>query len=96
MPRPSPEQARRAVLDACAESLHAAGIDSATVDDDFDLRASGVIDSLGFVELVVTVEAALGVDLDLDAADPERMTVVGELVALASAPAPAGDLRAVS
>jgi acyl carrier protein len=94
--RPSAEQARRTVLDACAEPLRAAGIDPGAVGDDFDLRASGVIDSLGFLELVVELEHVLGVELDLDAADPARMTVIGELVALASAPPAAGDLRAVS
>lgn len=96
MSRPSAEQARRAVLDACAEALRDAGFDPAQVDDGFDLRASGVIDSLGFVELVVELEQTLGVELDLDAADPARMTVIGELVALATEQSPAADLRAVS
>jgi acyl carrier protein len=96
MSRPSAEQARHAVLDACAEPLRAAGIDPDGVGDDFDLRASGVIDSLGFLALVVELEHVLGVELDLEAADPARMTVVGEIVTLVSAQAAAGDLQAAS
>jgi acyl carrier protein len=95
MSRPSADAARTAILAACAQALRDAGFDPEAVGDDTDLRAAGVIDSLGFVELIVEVEAALGVELDLDAVEPSRMTVIGELVALASSQA-AGDLQAAS
>ena len=47
--------------------------------EDFDLRASGLIDSLGFIELIAAIEDELGIELDFDALDPEEITVLGPL-----------------
>ncbi len=47
--------------------------------DDLDLRDSGAIDSLGFIELVAAVEDALGIEVDFEAMDPDQITVLGPL-----------------
>jgi acyl carrier protein len=47
--------------------------------DDFDLRAGGLIDSLGFIELIAAIEDELGIELDFDHLDPEEITVLGPL-----------------
>lgn len=47
--------------------------------DDFDLRAGGLIDSLGFIELIAAIEDELGIELDFDDLDPEEITVLGPL-----------------
>jgi len=73
--------ARTKILDFCAAELAACGVDSAAASDDLDLRASGAIDSLGFVELVVMLEEEFGVELELEDVDPEKLTVVGPLSA---------------
>jgi acyl carrier protein len=47
--------------------------------DDFDLRSGGLIDSLGFIELIAAIEDQLGIELDFDDLDPEEITVLGSL-----------------
>lgn len=69
--------ARTKILDFCAAELAAYGVDPAAATDDLDLRASGAIDSLGFVELVVALEEEFGVELELEEVDPEELTVLG-------------------
>lgn len=74
-------EARRFVLEACDSALADFGIDPESVPADFDLRASGMIDSLGFVELIMELEERHEVELDLEALDPEQITVLGPLAA---------------
>jgi acyl carrier protein len=71
--------ARAKILDFCGSALAAYGIDPEAASDDLDLRASGAIDSLGFVELVVMLEETFGVELELEDIDPEALTVLGPL-----------------
>ncbi|HKF83315.1 MAG TPA: acyl carrier protein [Solirubrobacterales bacterium] len=71
--------ARTKILGFCASSLAAYGIDPDAASDDLDLRASGAIDSLGFVELVVMLEESFAVELELEDIDPEALTVLGPL-----------------
>jgi len=47
--------------------------------DDFDLLLSGIIDSLGLLELMTAFEEHCGREIDFDGLDPELMTVVGPL-----------------
>jgi acyl carrier protein len=76
---PSVDEVRALVLAECSEALAAVSADPATLPDDFDLRAQGVIDSLGFLELITALEARLGVEIDFEAMDPAELTVVGSL-----------------
>jgi acyl carrier protein len=71
--------ARTKILDFCGSALAAYGIDPGAASDDLDLRASGAIDSLGFVELVVALEETFGIELELEDVDPEQLTVLGPL-----------------
>jgi acyl carrier protein len=71
--------ARARILEFCGSALAAYGIDPGAAADDLDLRACGAIDSLGFVELVVALEEAFGVELELEDVDPEALTVLGPL-----------------
>ncbi len=71
--------ARARILDFCGSALAAYGIDPGAASDDLDLRASGAIDSLGFVELVVALEETFGIELELEDVDPEKLTVLGPL-----------------
>jgi acyl carrier protein len=72
---------RSLVIEECAEALVALGHELDRVPDDLDLRTAGAIDSLGFLELVASLEDRLGVTLDFEALDPQCLTVIGPLVA---------------
>jgi acyl carrier protein len=76
----SPEAIRALLLRASAEGLALVGMAPEDVSDDFDLREAGVVDSLGFLELVTALEDQLGIELDFEALDPEQLTTVGPLV----------------
>ena len=52
--------------------------------EDCDILLSGMIDSLGLLELVGAIQEFTGVDIDFEALDPEEMTVVGPLCAFVS------------
>ena len=39
-----------------------------------------MIDSFGFLELVATIEAEYGIELDFEGMDPRRITTLGPLV----------------
>ena len=49
------------------------------VPDDFNLLAEGVVDSLGFVELIAELEGQLAVEIDLGDLDSDKLGVVGPL-----------------
>jgi acyl carrier protein len=47
--------------------------------DDFDLRGAGLIDSLGFLHLISDLESRLGYRVDLADLNPADLTKVGPL-----------------
>lgn len=53
--------------------------------DDCDLLLSGYIDSLGLLELVAALSEFTEREIDFEALDPEKMTVVGPLSEFVSA-----------
>lgn len=59
--------------------LSAAGLTADAFTDDLDLRDQGVLDSLGFVELLTALEVHLGTAVDLADLDAEHLTRVGAL-----------------
>jgi acyl carrier protein len=85
----SAERIRALILSDCANSPALFGITADSVPDDFDLRAKGVIDSLGFLELVVALESVLGFELDFEGLEPEHLTVIGPLSRFVAAQAAA-------
>jgi acyl carrier protein len=50
-----------------------------TLTEDCDLLLSGMIDSIGLLDLVGAIQGHVGREIDFDALDPEQMTVVGPL-----------------
>jgi acyl carrier protein len=47
--------------------------------EDCDIFLTGMIDSLGLLELVGAIQEFTGTEIDFDALDPEQMTIVGPL-----------------
>jgi acyl carrier protein len=60
-------------------SLVAGGRAAVALTDETDLRADGLIDSLGFVQLLAGLEQRLGGPVDLGDLEPERLTNIGAL-----------------
>jgi acyl carrier protein len=72
-------EVRGLILEACGPALADFDITAADAPGDLDLRGSGMIDSLGFVEVIVELEEKLDLELDLEAMDPEQITVLDPL-----------------
>ncbi len=53
--------------------------------DDYDLFLSGIIDSLGLLDLITAFQEHCGREIDFGALDPEQMSVVGPLCDFVSA-----------
>jgi acyl carrier protein len=47
--------------------------------DNCDLLLSGMVDSIGLLELVSALQQFAGRDIDFEILDPEQMTIVGPL-----------------
>lgn len=73
------DEVRGLILAACGPALADFGITAEAAPGDLDLRGSGMIDSLGFVEVIVELEETLGIELDLEDMDPEQITVLDPL-----------------
>lgn len=53
--------------------------------DDSDLLLSGLIDSLGMLDLVTALEEFCGREVDFESLDPEKLTIVRPLCEFVSA-----------
>jgi len=80
MPEVSPDRVREFVVQHLTVSLANDGrVLPQMLPDDFDLLLSGVVDSLGLLDLTVALSEFVGQELDFDAMDPDDLTVVGPL-----------------
>jgi acyl carrier protein len=75
----SGESVRSLILAQLEQPIAEMGLKPAAITDDFDLLTSGVIDSLGIVELISAIEQQLGIAIDLTELDPEDLTTLGPL-----------------
>ena len=71
------EEVRSVVLAQVGEELSALGLAADEVTDDLDLLYEGVIDSLGLIEIINTLEERYGTELDFEDIDPDDITVLG-------------------
>jgi acyl carrier protein len=74
------EAIRSAVVGALAPRAEAAGLRIEDVGGSFDILGSGVVDSMGFVELLLGVEAALGRPIELERLSFAELTSLDGLV----------------
>jgi acyl carrier protein len=80
MNRVDSEGLKSFVRNYVAERLAAQGRDvPGELGDDCDLLLSGVVDSLGMLELMTAVQDYCDQEIDFELLDPELMTVVGPL-----------------
>ncbi len=89
-----PDQVREYVLERLGGRLREGGFEPTTVADDFDLLRSGVVDSLGLLELIAEVNDHFGIDVDFEELDPEALTILGPFARhVASAAGAPADVR---
>lgn len=72
---------RSMILMCVRTAMDAHGLAAAELTDEVDLRTSGLVDSLGFVQLLAEIEVLLGQPVDLGDMDPDELTVLGPLAA---------------
>ncbi len=78
---------RRTISDRLAQRLVRLGLAPTDLPDDLDLVRSGVLDSLGFVDLIADLENATGKQVDLEQAlASDNATTVGSIVSLFARP----------
>lgn len=73
------EEIRTSLLGRLQPTLAAKNLRSEDIADDFDLLTEGVIDSMGFIELIVFFEQQFNTEIDFDEMDAEELTLVGPL-----------------
>ena len=73
------DEVKMLILSFLEPSLRAHTLGVSPVEDDTDLRTSGLIDSFGFVQLLAQLEQRLGAPIDLSELDAAQLTKVGVL-----------------
>jgi acyl carrier protein len=71
------ENVKQFLLSKYAAQINAMGLNSGEISDDFDFFLRGVIDSLGILEMISSVEDEFNVRLDLAGLDAEQLTILG-------------------
>ena len=56
------------------------------LDDDFNIVDSGVLDSIGFIDLITSIEDQFDLEIDLSEVDPDEFTTVAGLVNVCTSP----------
>ena len=71
---------RSFVIEQLKQIARGRGITLSDPADDVDLLDTGLVDSMGFVELIAAVENHLGREVDLSGHDLEQFTTLGGFV----------------
>jgi len=71
------EDIRKHILRRYSEQLSANGMALDAVPDDYDLMTAGVIDSLGFIEMISALEEEFNLEIDFEGLDADEMTIIG-------------------
>ncbi|HTX47080.1 MAG TPA: acyl carrier protein [Solirubrobacteraceae bacterium] len=87
-----PSDVRGFIVEELKEQIELAELSPDALVDTLDLHASGIIDSLGLLELIAAVEDRFALEIDFEDLDADDLTVLGPLcrfVAEQAAPAQA-------
>ena len=75
-----PDDVRVVLAEFLSNQATAAGVyEAEDLADDFDILGAGLIDSIGFLGLMLVMQESFGQEIDFDTLDPEEMTLVGPL-----------------
>jgi acyl carrier protein len=72
-------QVKGVILSCLSRSMNGAALAPASVPDDFDILAEGIVDSLGFMQLIAELERRFGFPLEFDGLEADQLTVIGPL-----------------
>lgn len=76
----TPQDVRTFVAAYLEQKLATEGRDETfELNDSSDLLLSGVVDSLGFLELITSIQENYGSEIDFEDLDSESMSIVGPL-----------------
>ena len=85
MTRDYAEQVKSMIATILEPRLLEQGLSPTHLSDDLDLRRQGIIDSFGFIQLIMELEVRLGHAIELAELAPEKLTQVGALARYLSA-----------
>lgn len=71
------------ILEHLKDVLKRGNINQFAVDGDIDLIGSGIVSSLGFIELIAGIEKKFNVEIDFEKYDPSSYTTISGLASLA-------------
>jgi acyl carrier protein len=71
------DQIRSFILERYAAAFAVKGVTEVEVNGDFDLLEQGIIDSLGVLQLVSSLEEKFNIVVDLENLDAEQLTLIG-------------------
>lgn len=71
------------ILGHLKDVLKGGDINQFAVDGDIDLIGSGIISSLGFIELIASIEQKFKIEIDFEKYDPSSYTTISGLASLA-------------
>jgi acyl carrier protein len=72
-----PLDVRGFLLERFLSAIVAIGMKPEELGDDFDLIKSGVVDSLGVIEMISAVELQFKIIVDFEPMDPELLALLG-------------------
>lgn len=55
------------------------GLDPSTLPPEFDFLETGVVDSLGILDMISSIEQQFAITVDLEGLDAEQLTILGPL-----------------
>ncbi len=73
------EHAREMIIELLAPQLSQSGKTAGDLNGNTDLVQTGVVDSLGFIDLIVALERKTGVEMDLFDTDPSEFVTLDGL-----------------
>jgi acyl carrier protein len=76
---PQATEIQEFILARLTHKISAKGLSPKSLPDRFDLYAEGLIDSLGLLELLSSVEDQFGISVDLQGMSPDELTLLGPL-----------------
>lgn len=76
---PDAYEVKAFIVSSLLQPLAVLGLDAGSVPDNFDLRTGGVLDSLGFIQLICRLEERFCCSLDLADVQPEQLMNLGVL-----------------
>lgn len=78
------QQMRQFLLKEIEPKRTALGIPAEEINDSFELVGSGIVDSLGFIELVGAMESEFNFEMDFEELDPAQFTTLGGFLSCAA------------